>query len=129
MGHEPTHQKEATGILPWGGPPAYEKTTTEGHKRELEVPFSDWGDGGGRAGWGGDLCCPPAEHSCTVHYEPPDHGPVYGDGAVPWSKGFQVVVGKGYLDMVGAQAEATRAAEVEKEEGGLETGTGTGHWR
>ena len=27
------------------------------------------------------------EHSCKVHRDPHNHGPVYGDGASPWSKG------------------------------------------
>ena len=45
------------------------------------------------AGGGGDLCRPSPEHNRTIHHEPPDHGPMSGDRAVPWSKVLKAVGG------------------------------------
>ena len=93
VGHDPAHCQDAGGISPSGGPSAVGYKNAEGRGRDLKAPPSGCGDGRGRSGGGGDLCCPPPEHSRTVHLYPYDHGPVSRGDMTPWGKVLQKLVG------------------------------------
>ena len=65
------------------------------------LPPTGEGDGGGVHIVVGDICIPPPEHSRTIYCDKSHYGPVSGDGAEPWGKGVEAVVGSGGLGTEG----------------------------
>ena len=60
-----------------------------------DVGLTPTGRGYGRGGHtvGGDIRCPPPEHSFTIYFDKAHYGPVSGGGVYPGGKGVESMVG------------------------------------
>ena len=101
VGYIPTHWEDAGRLPPSGGPYTDGTASKEEALWDMVLPPTGEGNGGGVHIVGGDIRNLPLEHSRTIYCDKSHYGPVSGDGADPWGKGVEAVVGSGGLGTEG----------------------------
>ena len=92
VGDVPTHWEDAGWVSPLVDPMTYRAASKTAGGWKMSVPTSCGGDVGSGVGGGGDLRCPPPEHSCTFYCNHNHYGSVSEGRAAPGSTSFLAMV-------------------------------------